>query len=141
MIRATLGLFSTCCPHCKSIDYRSADARNVVEMALQWLLQPCWCALCGHRFFLFRWQVSRWGNRLRHNPVAVPLPPVLPLNWSLLRAAPLSPAFNNRGGQECAQDVTSRPRSWGARTLNQVCGKEVKMRKGGKFGAFFLHGS
>jgi hypothetical protein len=26
-------------------------------MAFQWLLQAYWCSLCGHRFFLFRWQV------------------------------------------------------------------------------------
>jgi len=61
MIRATITLFSTRCPHCKSIDYRSTSARNVVEMAFQWLLQPCWCSLCGRHFFRFRWQVPVGG--------------------------------------------------------------------------------
>jgi hypothetical protein len=27
-----------------------------METAFRWLLQPCRCALCGHHFFLFRWQ-------------------------------------------------------------------------------------
>jgi len=57
MSRATIGLFSTGCPHCRSIDFRSVGARNAMEMAFRWLLQPYWCCLCGHRFFLFRWQV------------------------------------------------------------------------------------
>jgi transposase-like protein len=56
MIRARVGLFSTGCPHCKSIDFRSVGIRNPVERALGWLLQPCRCTLCGHHFFLFRWQ-------------------------------------------------------------------------------------
>jgi hypothetical protein len=54
MIRATLGLFSTHCPHCRSIDFRIADARNAIETALLSLFQPYWCCLCGHHFFLFR---------------------------------------------------------------------------------------
>jgi hypothetical protein len=58
----TVGLFSTSCPHCRSIDFRSADARNVAEKAFRWLLQPFWCSLCGHHFFLFRWQVPVEGT-------------------------------------------------------------------------------
>jgi hypothetical protein len=27
-----------------------------MEQAINWLLQPYRCALCGHHFFLFRWQ-------------------------------------------------------------------------------------
>jgi len=56
MIRAAARFFSTLCPHCRSIDFRIAEPRNGLETALQWLLQPYWCCLCGHRFFLFRWQ-------------------------------------------------------------------------------------
>jgi hypothetical protein len=40
MIRAAVGLFSTRCPHCRSIDFTSVGARNTLEMAFQWLLQP-----------------------------------------------------------------------------------------------------
>jgi len=57
MIRAKFGLFSTGCPHCRSIDFRSGNTRNAIGTAFQWLLQPYWCSLCGHRFFLFRWQI------------------------------------------------------------------------------------
>jgi hypothetical protein len=56
MIRAAVGLFARRCPHCKSIDFRNVGVRNAVETALQWLLQPYRCSLCGHHFFLFRWQ-------------------------------------------------------------------------------------
>jgi hypothetical protein len=56
MIRSTVGFFSTRCPHCRSIDFRSVSARNAIERAFLWLLQPCRCGLCGHHFFLFRWQ-------------------------------------------------------------------------------------
>ena len=31
--------------------------QNAIERALRWLLQPCRCDLCGHPFYLFRWQV------------------------------------------------------------------------------------
>jgi len=58
MMRAPVGLFSTRCPHCRSIDFRSVGVRNAVETAFQWLLQPCRCTLCGHHFFLFRWQAG-----------------------------------------------------------------------------------
>jgi len=61
MIYAKFGLFSTRCPHCRSIDFRSDGTRSVVEVAFQWLLQPFWCSLCGHRFFLFRWQIPVVG--------------------------------------------------------------------------------
>jgi len=55
MIRAMMGLFSTRCPYCRSIDFRSVGARNAMERAFHWLLEPCRCGLCGHHFFLFRW--------------------------------------------------------------------------------------
>jgi hypothetical protein len=29
-----------------------------MEKALFWLLQPYRCGLCGHHFFLFRWQAN-----------------------------------------------------------------------------------
>ncbi len=45
------------CPHCKSIDYRQVGMQNAIERAFRWLLQPCRCDLCGHPFYLFRWQV------------------------------------------------------------------------------------
>lgn len=61
MIHTKFGLFSTRCPHCRSIDFRSGDTRNVIETAFQWLLQPYWCSLCGQRFFLFRWQIAVGG--------------------------------------------------------------------------------
>ena len=56
MIRSTIGLFSTRCPHCKSIDFRSVGVRNTIEKAFRWLLHPYRCSLCGHHFFLFGWQ-------------------------------------------------------------------------------------
>jgi len=51
------GMFARC-PYCKSIDFRIVGVRNNLEKALQWLLQPHRCALCGRHFFLYRWQVS-----------------------------------------------------------------------------------
>jgi transposase-like protein len=62
MIRFPLGLFSTECPHCRSIDFRPVGPRNSVEGAFHWLLQPFRCSLCGHHFFLFRWQTLVGGN-------------------------------------------------------------------------------
>jgi transposase-like protein len=62
MIRNSVGFFSKRCPHCKSIDFRIADARNTLETVLQRLLQPYWCSLCGRHFFLFRWQVPIEGT-------------------------------------------------------------------------------
>jgi transposase-like protein len=62
MIRIPVGLLSTCCPHCTSIDFRSVAARNGVEVAFQWLLQPYRCALCGRHFYLFRWQIPLEGT-------------------------------------------------------------------------------
>ncbi len=56
MIRFPFGLFSSQCPYCKSIDFRPVGARNSVDEALHWLLQPYRCSLCGHHFFLFRRQ-------------------------------------------------------------------------------------
>lgn len=55
MMFGIAGPLSSCCPFCKSIDFRSVDARNSVERTFCWLLQPYRCSLCGHHFFLFRW--------------------------------------------------------------------------------------
>jgi transposase-like protein len=49
-------LFAMRCPHCKSIDFRSVGVQNAIESALDWLLHPYRCCLCGRHFFLFRWQ-------------------------------------------------------------------------------------
>jgi transposase-like protein len=49
-------LFSTQCPHCRSIDFRDVGVRNATERAFHWLVHPYRCALCGHHFFLFRWR-------------------------------------------------------------------------------------
>ena len=43
-------------------DFRSVGARNAIETAFQWLLQPYSCSLCGRRFFLFRWLVPVGGT-------------------------------------------------------------------------------
>jgi hypothetical protein len=45
------------CPHCKSVDFRSVGVRNSIEKALQWIVVPYRCCLCGHHFFLFRWLI------------------------------------------------------------------------------------
>ena len=58
MTRALMGLLSKRCPYCRSIEFRSVGIRNSMEGAISWLLQPLRCSLCGHHFFLFRWQVS-----------------------------------------------------------------------------------
>ena len=55
-------LFSTRCPHCKSIDFRGVGVRNALESAVHWLLLPYRCDLCGHHFFLFRWQAPVEGT-------------------------------------------------------------------------------
>ena len=55
MGRTKVGLFSTRCPHCRSIEFRTVGARGVLEQAFLWLLQPYRCELCGHGFLLFRW--------------------------------------------------------------------------------------
>lgn len=62
MIRATVALFSKSCPYCKSIEFRTVGTRNGLERALQGILQPCRCSLCGHHFFLFRWQAPLEGT-------------------------------------------------------------------------------
>ena len=55
MIRLSAGLsFSTCCPYCNSIDFRSVGRRNWFESTFRWLLQPYRCSLCGHHFCLIR---------------------------------------------------------------------------------------
>ena len=48
---------STRCPYCKSIEFRSVGVRSEFERVFLWLRQPYRCDLCGHHFFLFRWQV------------------------------------------------------------------------------------
>ena len=48
-------IFSTHCPHCRSIEFRSVGVRNIMERALLWLLLPYRCSLCGRHFLLFRW--------------------------------------------------------------------------------------
>jgi transposase-like protein len=48
------GMFASCCPRCKSIDFRDVGIRNGLEKALAWLIHPYRCSLCGHHFFLFR---------------------------------------------------------------------------------------
>ena len=54
LITTAAGLFSTSCPRCKSIEFRSVGLRNGLERAFRWLLQPYRCSLCGQHFFLFR---------------------------------------------------------------------------------------
>ena len=49
-------MFSTRCPHCRSIAFRSVGSRNDFEKALRWLVLPYRCVLCSRHFFLFRWQ-------------------------------------------------------------------------------------
>ncbi|MCX6596658.1 MAG: hypothetical protein NTV70_09860 [Acidobacteria bacterium] len=56
MISALVRLFSPRCPFCRSIVIRRVGVRNGFEQALFWLLQPYRCELCGHHFFLVRWQ-------------------------------------------------------------------------------------
>jgi len=55
MIRALMGIFSTRCPYCRSISFRSVGIRNEFERLLQTLLHPYRCSLCGRHFFLFGW--------------------------------------------------------------------------------------
>ncbi len=47
-------VLSTCCPYCKSIEFRGVGVRNALEKAFHWILLPYRCSLCGHHFFLFR---------------------------------------------------------------------------------------
>lgn len=61
LLRALKSLFSTRCPHCGSIEYRSVGVRNVLEQAFLWLMQPCRCDFCGRHYFLFRWQLPISG--------------------------------------------------------------------------------
>jgi hypothetical protein len=62
MLRATFALFSTRCPHCRSVEFRGVGVRNVMESAFYWLFLPYRCCLCGHHFFLFRWQAPVAGT-------------------------------------------------------------------------------
>jgi len=48
-------MFSSHCPNCRSIDFRSVGVRNAFERALHWILLPHRCTLCGRHFFLLRW--------------------------------------------------------------------------------------
>jgi hypothetical protein len=56
MIPDLASLLATCCPHCRSIQFRSVGARNPFERALAWLFHPYRCELCGRHVLLFRWQ-------------------------------------------------------------------------------------
>lgn len=56
ILRGMGGMFSSRCPFCRSIDFRSVGALTAIESALFRLLQPCHCELCGRRFHLWRWQ-------------------------------------------------------------------------------------
>ena len=55
-------MFSKQCPNCRSVDFRGVGVRNAMEKALHWLLLPYRCSLCGHHFFLFRWQAPIEGS-------------------------------------------------------------------------------
>src|ERR1700691_940535 len=55
-------MFSTHCPHCRSVDFRGVGVRNVVEQAIHWILWPYRCTLCGHHFFLLRWLAPIGGT-------------------------------------------------------------------------------
>lgn len=50
-------MFSSHCPHCKSIEYRRVGIRNLVEQLFAGILWPCRCELCGRHFLMFRWQL------------------------------------------------------------------------------------
>jgi hypothetical protein len=62
LMRLVNAMFSRQCPHCRSIEFRTVGARNAAESALLWILVPHRCALCGHHFFLLRWQVLIGGT-------------------------------------------------------------------------------
>jgi DNA-directed RNA polymerase subunit RPC12/RpoP len=49
-------MFVAQCPHCRSIEFRKVGWRNSFERAIRFILLPYRCELCGHHFFLFRWQ-------------------------------------------------------------------------------------
>jgi transcriptional regulator NrdR family protein len=50
-------MMSNRCPHCRSIDFRTVGARNLLEQSVLWILRPCRCLLCGRHFFIFRYFV------------------------------------------------------------------------------------
>jgi hypothetical protein len=56
MLREAMGIFGKRCPHCRSIDIRNVGLRSTIERAIYWLVSPYRCGLCGHHFFLWRWQ-------------------------------------------------------------------------------------
>jgi transposase-like protein len=62
MTRTEGRLSTTHCPRCRSIEFRGVGVRNATERAIRWLLQPYRCSLCGHHFFLFRWQAPLGGT-------------------------------------------------------------------------------
>jgi hypothetical protein len=62
MIRFLMGLFSKRCPYYRSIEFRTVGIRNSMEGAIYWLLHPFRCSMCGHHFFLFRWQIPVGGT-------------------------------------------------------------------------------
>ncbi len=55
-------MFSSHCPHCKSVDFRGVGVRNALEQAIHWILWPYRCTLCGHHFFLLRWLAPIGGT-------------------------------------------------------------------------------
>jgi hypothetical protein len=58
MMHPSLGFFASCCPFCKSIDFRCVAAQNGFERAFRWLFQTYRCGLCGHHFCLMRRSVA-----------------------------------------------------------------------------------
>ena len=62
MIRTLIGLFSSRCPYCRSVEFRTVGVRNDIERAIYWLIQPYRCEFCGHHLFLFRWQAPAEGT-------------------------------------------------------------------------------
>jgi len=56
--------FATCCPRCKSIDFRNVGAQNAVETAFRWIVQPRRCCLCGRHLYLIR-PLAAWRNSVK----------------------------------------------------------------------------
>ena len=54
MRRRFMGWFSTSCPWCRSIDFRTVEPQNGFERFFRPLLQTYRCSLCGHGFCLIR---------------------------------------------------------------------------------------
>ena len=58
----TYAVFTAQCPNCRSVDFRGVGSRNTIEAALQWLIHPYRCALCGRHFFLLSWLAPLEGT-------------------------------------------------------------------------------